>query len=491
VLKPKSPTMDHAPPNSQAIYYCPKCAKPFLDGRHTVERPTCNMTHPYTETVHTRHTRYCGSRTRSRPRSCRACNAAKTKCNFETPCSRCTKRNIKCIYTDVVHRPRATPDSSTSTSATPTSIASEDVLSYTSNLEISDLLPPHVDQVSKELLPILHTPDFSLDDFMTFETLSPFENTSYVQDLEQHHHEAPAWCTWSRGEVSLTVLYETSLASADFMIPWLNERPHAQHNANLMIQSLRSLPTMMLRTETFPWSIHRYSYNTAEGKLPEALSTCMSVAQLFTMRTPETKGFLWSTMRNEYRQFDAYKANMSVYELKYAMQACMIYLIMCIVDQSPESEKIIVELLAVLHNIYMLAKATRGGNYPPAALGSHMSTTWAEWVLAESLIRGALIWFLIGLVICIKTGTVCDPSQSYRGLLLPCSKSLWEASSETAWLQQYESTRLQRANGLVTLGDLIDAQKNSFIPYEARRLDEWNASADGLGMLLNMVGTMV
>jgi len=105
--------------------------------------------------------------------------------------------------------------------------------------------------------------------------------------------------------------------------------------------------------------------------------------------------------------------------------------------------------------------------------------------------RGALIWFLIGLVICIKTGKICDPSQSYRGLILPCSRSLWEASSEQAWLQQYESTRLQRANGLVTLGDLIDAQNNSFMPFEARRLDEWNAGADGLGMLLNMVGTMV
>jgi len=40
---------------------------------------------------------------------------------------------------------------------------------------------------------------------------------------------------------------------------------------------------------------------------------------------------------------------MSTYDLKYAIQACMIYLIMCIVDQSPESERIIIELLAVLH----------------------------------------------------------------------------------------------------------------------------------------------
>lgn len=40
---------------------------------------------------------------------------------------------------------------------------------------------------------------------------------------------------------------------------------------------------------------------------------------------------------------------MSVYELVPAVQACMIYLVMCIVDQSPEAESSSIELLMTIH----------------------------------------------------------------------------------------------------------------------------------------------
>jgi len=214
------------------------------------------------------------------------------------------KKNIECVYAGMPPRRNPTPES-TSTATTPISTDSEDLLTYIGNFDSNDLVLPTGNRIPKDLPPVFETPGFSLDDFMNIDALAPYGGASYVRELVPPDHEPPAWCTWSRGDVSLTVLYESSLATSDFMSPWLNERPYAQHNANLVIQSLRSLPTMMLRTETFPWCVHRYSYNTPDGGLPETISTCMSVAQLFTMRTPETKGFLWATMRNEYRRFEA------------------------------------------------------------------------------------------------------------------------------------------------------------------------------------------
>jgi hypothetical protein len=41
--------------------------------------------------------------------------------------------------------------------------------------------------------------------------------------------------------------------------------------------------------------------------------------------------------------------SMSGFDLLAALQACMIYLIMCIVDQSPEREEDGLELLMALH----------------------------------------------------------------------------------------------------------------------------------------------
>ena len=70
---------------------------------------------------------------------------------------------------------------------------------------------------------------------------------------------------------------------------------------------------MMLRRETFPWYIHQQSqilFNSVDSSnptlaapLPEALSDCMSIAQMFTLRTPETKPFFWRTVTAQYHRW--------------------------------------------------------------------------------------------------------------------------------------------------------------------------------------------
>ena len=90
-----------------------------------------------------------------------------------------------------------------------------------------------------------------------------------------------------------------------------------------------------------------------------------------------------------------------------------------------------------------------------------------------------------------KAGFPCDPSQSYRHIQLPAAKSLWEASTESAWETEYEASRIFLTSGLSTLGDLNDAQRSDYSPSNARNLDTWNAGIDNLGTLLNLVVDMV
>lgn len=91
---------------------------------------------------------------------------------------------------------------------------------------------------------------------------------------------------------------------------------------------------------------------------------------------------------------------------------------------------------------------------------------------------------------CVKNGDVCDASRSYRTLPLPSPKALWEAHTQSAWESEYEACCIFQTSGLVTLGDLIDAQRSDYTPSNARKLDKWNAEVDNLGCLLNLVGTM-
>lgn len=75
--------------------------------------------------------------------------------------------------------------------------------------------------------------------------------------------------------------------------------PVADHVANLVLHIIRSFPQMMLRRQTFPPFVHKYWHRSA---LPEKLATCMSIAQLFESRTPETRPFLWRTVDAEERR---------------------------------------------------------------------------------------------------------------------------------------------------------------------------------------------
>ena len=119
--------------------------------------------------------------------------------------------------------------------------------------------------------------------------------------------KSPHWCAWMRGNVSLAVVSDTSptlLTSNSLSMPH-RSFSQAQHNADIIIQSLRSFPTMMIRKETLPWFIHPHLSAPGENGLSEALSNCMSIAQMFSSRTSETKSFLCRTMAAEHRRIQS------------------------------------------------------------------------------------------------------------------------------------------------------------------------------------------
>ena len=145
------------------------------------------------------------------------------------------------------------------------------------------------------------------DDTLGQRQCSTDVSLSLHQNLDQ---EAGSWCTWMRGDVSLAVLTESSMVKSysNILAVCPLDRPHAQHNADLILQSLRSFPTMMIRRETFPWFIHSHSQllsKSTGAALPEALTNCMSIAQLFVSRTSETKYFFRQIIGAEQRRFNS------------------------------------------------------------------------------------------------------------------------------------------------------------------------------------------
>ncbi|KIW67837.1 hypothetical protein PV04_07061 [Phialophora macrospora] len=500
------------------IHFCSLCNKPFTN-----------------ESARDRHSRYCTTRTRKRPRSCQSCNAAKIKCSFETPCLRCAKKGIVCIYNHSKARP---PHGEALAAATPGIMAPSRLLgnpngsfdregtlvvgaaaSSPANLE---LVRNNAMLNTKDLAP--EEDSYQLFDFNTQESLF---NDSFTIDgmfaadpdtLIPDHCLADVsvtpygksdcrlkdWCSWSSHGLSLAVVSEASPALPGPGVGvlaglWI-ECSQAQRSADLIVQSLRAFPTMMLRRETLPWFIHPQSQlmsksgSGAAAALPDAISTCMGIAQIFIARTPETKPFLWRIIRGEYRRLLNEMHNMSKFDALLATQACMIYLVMCIIDYSSENERHGQELLRALYDLCVYFKELAGGHGAGNGSESELanpSHTWEDWIFAESRRRLSSLWLLIGCVVCVKTGVACDPSGSYRSIPLPGPKSLWEASTQSAWELEYEASRMLHVRGPVTLGDLVALQRSAYTPSNAGKLDVWNARVDNLGSLLNLVHTMI
>lgn len=340
----------HDSSSSTAIYFCSICDKPFTNGRNfsgaCILAPS-NLTF-WAATSRERHFRYCGRHTRHRPRSCRACNAAKTKCSFEVPCLRCTKRGIDCAYDDSVaagrrtlprlaaaaaHTVRVEPCRESITSLAFGASHADDGIFPNEEFASADDLGMNDTQVqfisSNNRQPVDLTAQRSpLKDFLTFDELFALEDDILSQhqcsadfSLALHNNmdqKSASWCTWMRGNVSLAVVTEnlSEKSNSNLLAVVQLRRPHAQHNADLIIQSLRSFPTMMLRRETFPWFIHPHSQllSKTTGAVSEALSNCMSIAQLFASRTPETKHFFRQTIGAEHRRFTS--------QVRFSLTSC-------------------------------------------------------------------------------------------------------------------------------------------------------------------------
>ena len=333
-----SPMDDSSSPTT--IYFCSICDKPFTNGRdfsYSCDLAPLILTF-YIATSRNRHIRYCGRHTRNRPRSCRACNTAKTKCSFEVPCVRCKKRGIECVYDESVaagrrmlprsatgaHMVRIEPYKSPSSSLAFEALHGDDGILPNGGFNFADDAGGVDAQLQffndDERQPIeLIAQRSPLKEILTFDELFAFEDDTLGQQqssadvlLASHNNldqKYASWCGWMRGNISLAVVTENPVMSNSNLLAVLPiERPHAQHNADLIIQSLRSLPTMMLRRETLPWFIHPHSQllsKSAGATLPEALSNCMSIAQIFTSRTSDTKSFLRQTIGAEYRRFNS------------------------------------------------------------------------------------------------------------------------------------------------------------------------------------------
>jgi hypothetical protein len=131
---------------------------------------------------------------------------------------------------------------------------------------------------------------------------------AFIQPHMGHAAQAP-WAAWTTSITSHSASPTRNLVEV-FSLPRTTclallepTSSVVRHSRHLVVQALRAYPLMMLRRETLPPFIHGYWNTPIIPALPQTLSNCMSIAQMYAFRTDETKPFLWRTIRAEGERF--------------------------------------------------------------------------------------------------------------------------------------------------------------------------------------------
>ncbi|CAI6088015.1 unnamed protein product [Clonostachys chloroleuca] len=266
--------------------------------------------------------------------------------------------------------------------------------------------------------------------------------------------------------------------------------PISNFTANIVMQTLCAFPQMMLRRETFPPFIHGHWHGTesdSAGSLPKPLVSCMGLAQVFASHNVDTRPFLWEKIREEQRSSadKAYRRQFSKHDHLAAIQTLLIYIMMRVMDCSKTDLDLNLELLITYQGLCDNFKDVCKEPFYQHERAC-LSSSWEDWVFAESRRRTAVVWLLMTQIIHIKIGVPCDSFPSFRDVPLSAPKSLWEARTRSQWEKEYKFFKDSPVRGLDVFGDLYDACKHKNIRENQLKLNSWNSTVDNLGSLLNL-----
>ncbi|KAF6787886.1 C6 finger domain [Colletotrichum sojae] len=408
-----------APP--VGILLCSICSKPFNQGGHI---SYCRRTQ---------------NRPKVRPKPCRECKVAKSKCSLQQRCFRCVRKGLACVYPEAAaNETHRNPTRALATSP----ILYSATLSQPSNSEV----PSHsIDE--EQFWNASYEGLETLDDLLPLSTTSFPAEAGFLATTPSKDHVAGFALPRRIDQLATAGVRNDSAISTPTQLQFplgslRRPNPASESCAKIIRQTLSAFPQMMLRRSTFPPFIHP---QRDKSHLPAPLASCMAISGLFASRNDDTRPILWKAVREEQERSVQMTMTYSRSELFAAMQAQIIYITMRLVDGFQP------DVYSREYNANMLLAYKV---YTPLPLSY----------------RGIML-------------------IRYEGVLYSAQ---WAATTPEDWKEETEAIRnLQnQGSGPATFGDLCDLYRGTPGKANSDRLSVWNAGADNIGMLLNLVATM-
>lgn len=258
---------------------------------------------------------------------------------------------------------------------------------------------------------------------------------------------------------------------------------NAQQSADLIMEALYAIPNQMLRRETFPPFIHPHWQLSV---IPEPLAVCMHLAEAYSSGASGIQDFVRRSILTEQRRAVQRLDLLSNQDLLACVQAGIVYLTMRLVDGVMHDLDWTHEMLAI-QNV-LCTRFLENNNFRFCnSEQTHPSSTWEDWIYAESRRRVSLVWFLITRTIVVMPKTDCHTTDTPETLPLPAPQTQWEARTRAAWHKELEMKR----PAMTTFGNLVQARQHVDKHESKKILSAWNATTDRLGSLLNIAVVLV
>ncbi|KAL7910420.1 hypothetical protein GGI35DRAFT_366288 [Trichoderma velutinum] len=445
--------------SSAFLSFCTICEKPF--------------TREYSLSRHVSYCRRASATRKIRPKACLRCHASKTKCSLAKPqCSRCQAQGLECTYDRPTRRP---------------------LTAGASIVEGQQSNHPSMNTLPQRETETLHSAATTISRSSSNSTIDTNEDVDGCATSSTSSSRLTSSTTNSTTwqpvfePVPSTAHNDVLTSSKSMALENVHQEALSSNFAvDQLTHAIYAFPQMMMRRQTFPPFIHAHWHMS---ELPETIANCMSIAQIYATRTPETRPFLWRMIGAELHRFQGEAETASIYSLQHSLQAIMQFIIMAITDQDSIALDWAPKLIETFHILCVRTRGLLGGDCFTYFGESIPEATWEEWIFAETRRRIICVWFFMSRIISPSVSSSFIRAYPLHMLPLVSNKSLWEARSREEW--ETEKALQDASYPMTSFAELIEAKRRSTELFYRRRLETWDAGVDKMGMLINIATDLI
>ncbi|KAJ5092547.1 hypothetical protein NUU61_007417 [Penicillium alfredii] len=423
----------------------------------------------------------------SRQKSCQQCSNSKTKCDRKQGrCTRCTQRNLSCVY------PRSNPSESTrlessiSDGGTFVSTSRPDASFPGPNSDLSinaestnPTLPEHIVDTQTIIndagsvmssIPSISTPESRLLRHLGSSSLGEVP-------------EKPDIFNFSRLDLICPINVD------DISNRWLNPyisgaepaiKKYPATVTRFIYRVLKSYAAVAARGRaTLPF-IH-----PTQMKEPRThLATCLSLVRISVNPLPGSEDAAVIVLQREMENIAKEHTNYDDMSLLAAFQAYLIYTMILFFRLSQGTSPFFRGAMMTLQEVASLS-SRRG--LVCTADAAHTRPRWEEWIVAEAKRRTLYVMYLFDSVLSAHENLPTFLGTELRGLPAPSNKSLWQACSRSDWEKEYNIFLAEWTEKSLTIDELWPIPPELAdvdIVRKRRRIDQWLENVDEFGTMI-------